>query len=90
MTATPEQAPATGVVELSDAAVMQLAADRLAELAARNAGRVTDEQIQWCQAQQDIAQARARRKALAQLAVLAVAVLAVLVFLAPHSPSWPF
>lgn len=90
MTTTPEQVPATGAVELSDAAVMRLAAARLAELADRDSVPVTDEQIQWCHEQQLLEQARARRTALLQLALLAALVAAVLVFLAPHSPSWPF
>lgn len=85
-----EQAPATGAVELSDAAVMRLAAARLAEMAERDSVPVTEEQIQWCGQQQLLEQARDRRRALLQLAVLAALVLAVLVFLGPHVPSWPF
>lgn len=85
-----EQAPATGAVELSDAAVMRLAAARLAELAEQDSVPVTAEQIQWCGQQQLAEQARDRRRALLQLAVLAALVLAVLVFLGPHVSAWPF
>lgn len=90
MTTTPEQTPATGAVELSDAAVMRLAAAWLAEMAEQDSVPVTTEQIEWCGQQQLAEQARDRRRALVQLAVLAALVLAVLMFLGPHVSAWPF